>query len=350
MKKKIGTILLVAPVGPFAIGECFLRAFSDLEKEIVLVNHLDYFPIEYGVAGRIIRRLNRQRIVFAYNRAIRNNAFRLRPDLLVIAKGNLVRPDTLKAIRRELSGTLLVNINYDDFFSRAASNRFPELERVAPLYDWIFPSKPANVEELLQMNAPRVCYLPLGYDETAHYPVRPSIEMEEKYRGQVIFAGTYTAERARYLAAISDFQLSIWGGHWRKKLLSSELRRVVRRTGNSRIVRGAELSAILNSSKIGLNFLRADNRDTHNHRSFELPACGVFTLSQRSEELKTFFAEGKEMAFFSSGKELQEKIAYYLGHDRDREEIARAGCRRVKAGKHTIRDRVEKMLEIMELE
>lgn len=350
MKRKIDRILLVAPVGPYAVGECFLRAFCGLGKDTVLVNHLDYFPIEYGIAARLLRRLRRERIAAAYNRAILDNALDFRPGLLVIAKGNLVPEETLASLRRKLPGTILVNINYDDFFSRAASNRFPAPERVVPLYDWIFPSKSANLEELRRLGAPRVSYLPLGYDETAHYPVRPNRRQAERYGGEVIFAGTYTAERARCLSAVSDFKLAVWGGHWRKSRLSPGLRRAVRKTGNNRIIRSAELSAALNASKIGLNFLREDNRDTHNHRSFELPACGVFTLSQASEELKTFFAEGREMAFFASPEELREKTSYYLARDRERDKVARAGLNRVRMGGHTIRDRVEKMMEIMELE
>lgn len=349
MSRRIEKILLAAPVGPFAIGESFLRAFSALGKEVALVNYLDYFPIEAGRAERLIRRLGRGKIIADYNRALRDNAVGLQPQLLIIAKGNLFTPETLTEIRERLPETILVNINYDDFFSRAPSNRFPDIKRQAPLYDWIFPSKSANVEELLKLQAPRVRYLPLGYDETAHYPVRPNRRQVEEYSSEVIFAGTGTGERADWLSALTDYRLAVWGGHWGGEFLPSELRRVVRRTGRNRIVRGTELSIILNSSKIGLNFLREDNRDTHNHRSFELPACGVFTLSQRSEELESFFAEDLEMVYFSSREELGEKVAYYLEHDREREEIARAGLRRVRAGGYTIRDRVASMLSIMEL-
>ncbi|MDP8235641.1 MAG: glycosyltransferase [Candidatus Erginobacter occultus] len=350
MKKKFEKVLLVAAIGPFGIGESFLRALGGPGRETDSVNILDYFPLGYGRAGRLLRRIGRRRLAARYNRAIREKALRGKPDLILVNKGNLIRQETLSRLRRQLPGTLLVNVNYDDFFSPSPGNRFPDLEGIVPLYHWIFPAKRPNVEELLKLGAERVHYLPLGYDEAAHFPVRPSKEVAERYGSQLTFAGTYTPVRARLLSALDGFSLSIWGAYWNRAKLGPELRREVRRTGNGRIVRGAELSAILNSSRIGLNFLRAENRDTHNHRSFELPACGVFTLSERSEELGEFFAEGKEIAFFSSPEELREKALYYLEHDRERETAARAGYRRVKEGKHAIRDRVERMMEIMGLE
>lgn len=350
MKTKIEKVLLVAAVGPFAIGESFLRALAGSGRETSFVNIHDYFPLSYGRTGRLLRRINRGLLVGNYNRAVRENALWLKPDLIMVTKGNLLCPETLSSIRRELPGTLLVNVNYDDYFSPSPGNRFPDLERIVPLYHWIFPAKLANVEELRRLGAERVHYLPLGYDGAAHFPVRPSKELVERYDSQLVFAGTYTPDRARLLETLKGFALSIWGAYWNRARLGRELRREVKRTGNGRIVRGAELSAVLNSSAIGLNFLRAENRDTHNHRSFELPACGVFTLSERSEELGELFAEGKEMAFFSSPEELRERARYYLEHERERESIALAGYRKVREGKHTIRDRVVSMMKIMGLE
>ena len=347
MRRKIEKVLLVSAVGPFAIGESFLRALAGSGRKAACVNSLDYFPLGYGRAGRLLRRLNRRRLTENYNRAVRENALWMKPDLLLVTKGNLVRPETLSLIRRESPGTLLVNVNYDDFFSPSPGNRFPDLERIVPLYHWIFPAKRANVEELRGLGAERVHYLPLGYDGSAHFPVRPAKELEERFGSQLVFAGTYTPDRARLLSALHGFSLSIWGAYWNRAKSGPELRREVKRTGDGRIVRGAELSAILNASPIGLNFLRGENRDTHNHRSFELPACGVFTLSERSEELGEFFAEGKEIACFSSPEEMREKARYYLENSREREAIARAGHLRVGEGKHTIRNRVEKMLEII---
>ncbi len=340
-------LLLIAPIGPYAMGQNFLRAFKEFVPAVAFVNYMDYFPLAFSLQERIITRLTLQRRIRGYNRAIRETALYFKPDLMVIAKGIEVKPATLEAIKEELPAIQLVNINYDDFFSRSPSNYFSNLDRLIPLYDWIFPSKKANVEELISIGAPRVHYLPLGYDETVHYPVSPNREISLRRGGEVIFVGTYTAARAEYLDHIVNYELAIWGGHWKRRKIRPDLWRRIQATGNNRIVWGPELSAVLNASKIALNFFRPDNRDTHNHRSFELPACGVFTLSQRSDELGEFFQEGREIAMFSSIDELREKVRYYLDHDREREKMALAAHERLIKGKHTIRDRVEKMMGII---
>ncbi len=347
MKLRPEKIFLMAPVGPFAIGENFLRAFSDLGFRVGYLNHLKYFPIVYGLPQRILRRLSARLILDRYNRALLDGVLWFRPDLVVISKGNNVYPETLEAIRDGLPGVVMININYDDFLSPSSSNRFSDLARTVSLYDWIFPSKMANVGELRELGARRVEYVPLGYDETAHYPVLPGREIFLRHRSHLIFAGTYTAERAGYLENLSGYNLAVWGAHWPGRKVSRDLWRRIRRTGNNRILRGPELSAVLNASGIALNFLRKDNRDTHNHRSFELPACGVFTLSQRSEELRTFFAEGKEIAFFSSPEELRDKADYYLKHGEEREKMAREARIRLVSGRHTVRDRVDTILKVI---
>ena len=46
-------------------------------------------------------------------------------------------------------------------------------------------------------------------------------------------------------------------------------------------------------------------------------------------ETAELFEEDKEIVMFKSPEELVEKAAYYLTHDKEREEIARAGHRKV---------------------
>jgi spore maturation protein CgeB len=64
----------------------------------------------------------------------------------------------------------------------------------------------------------------------------------------------------------------------------------------------------------------------HTHaRPFELAGCGAFTLSGWSEDIGAYYEENKEMAFYKDTPELIEKTKYYLAHDAEREEIAKAG-------------------------
>ena len=98
------------------------------------------------------------------------------------------------------------------------------------------------------------------------------------------------------------------------------------------------------TSKISLSFLRKANRDLHTSRTFEIPACGGFQLSERTEEVLNFFEEGKEIECFSSLDELRDKITYYLKHESRRLRIAAAGLERGRRSRYRFTDRLETIL------
>ena len=334
-------VFLITSLGNGAYGESFARAFSSLGHRVTVFNRRRYFPFAVSLSERIINRLKKRESLKRYNRDIIEEVQGLQPELIVVMKGVHLAVNTLRRIREVSPGAILCNINYDDYFSTLPSNALPELDQVVHEYDFFFPSKHANVARLLKMDARNVHYLPLGYDPCNHFPVRPTRAEYDEYQSQLAFIGTYTSDRAAFLEPLSNFRLSIWGTHWNRKYRGSALKDAIK----NRIVCGIDFSRVVNCAKINLNFLREENSDTHNLKTFELPACGAFTISQRSDEMGDFFEEGKEIVTFETFPELKEKIEYYLGHDLQRENIARAAYQRLLSGRHTIRDRVEVMLE-----
>lgn len=86
-------------------------------------------------------------------------------------------------------------------------------------------------------------------------------------------------------------------------------------------------------------------RDRHVMRTFEIPACGAFMLAERTDEHLELFEENREAAYFGSVEELLDKVRYYLSHEDERQRIAKAGYRRVTAGRHTYLDRLKEILD-----
>lgn len=77
----------------------------------------------------------------------------------------------------------------------------------------------------------------------------------------------------------------------------------------------------------------------HTHaRPFELAGCGAFVISGRSEDIGKYYSENKEMVFYDNVEDLARKIKYYLAHNKEREDIARAGYERT-IGEHTYEKR-----------
>lgn len=63
-------------------------------------------------------------------------------------------------------------------------------------------------------------------------------------------------------------------------------------------------------------------------RNFEVPGCGGFLMTGRADHLDQYYENGKEMVVFDNRDDLIEKIRYYLTHEHEREEIAKAGYER----------------------
>ena len=79
-------------------------------------------------------------------------------------------------------------------------------------------------------------------------------------------------------------------------------------------------------------------------RTFEVPACGGFLLTERSEEQSEFFDEGTEIECFSSLPELRQKIDYYLRNSSDRIGIALAGYEEASKSASSFEARAKQML------
>lgn len=91
-----------------------------------------------------------------------------------------------------------------------------------------------------------------------------------------------------------------------------------------------EVVRTFNISKINLNLNNAcDVRYKQiKGRNFEVPACGGFLLTGHAENLGEYYEIGKEIVTFDTTQDMIDKIRYYLAHDKEREDIARAGYER----------------------
>lgn len=83
-------------------------------------------------------------------------------------------------------------------------------------------------------------------------------------------------------------------------------------------------------------------------RTFEIPACGGFLLTEDADNLKDYFVPDKEAAIFRSFPELVEKCKFYLTHEPERQAIAKAGYERVLR-EHTYVHRFKEIFKTMGL-
>lgn len=91
-----------------------------------------------------------------------------------------------------------------------------------------------------------------------------------------------------------------------------------------------------------INLYRPQNRDSHNMRTFEVPAYGGLLISERNDETICFFPENECAIMFSSPEELREKILWVIENREAAEKIRISGSEIARI--HSYDDRLNLLL------
>lgn len=98
------------------------------------------------------------------------------------------------------------------------------------------------------------------------------------------------------------------------------------------------------SSKINLNITLPSIESGVPLRVFDIMSVGGFVMSNDQTEAHELFVPDKEIVLFSCMEELEEKVAYYLSHEKQRTRIALNGYQRIVKD-YSITKVVENMME-----
>lgn len=339
-------ILVVGTGREGSIGWCCARALSRLGHEVTF---FDYREEAYGRRGYLTPRLWRklifpqfivEKFVRLMNNRLINVARTIKPALVLVSKGELLYPQTIEEIKRQTLATTVV-WHTDSPFTALCSNR--KVITALCRYDLCCVFDPWYVPEILRHGASRAVYLPVGCDPAIHRRMEVSQRDKRIYGSDVCFVGnlqTHISPRRKILAAISDFDLKIWGVSW-KALRDDRLRsRIVGRS-----VYGDEYAKVYSASKIALNVHHPQCIKALNPRTFEVTACGCLLVTDVMAELPKFFEPGKEVVTFQEIEELRDKLRFFLKNERARRKVADAGMKRALS-EHTYDARMQKLLEV----
>jgi spore maturation protein CgeB len=304
--------------------------FRSLGHAVELVASDYYIPnVGPSVSGRAMQRVLAPVFIKQFNLEIVRAVARLRPDIVVVFKGNYVQPETLARIRA--SGTWLVNFYPDNSFMTHAYLD----TAIFKYFDHIFTTKRFGIGDFKRkLGLTQVSFLPHGYDPNVHRPFTDQGSIAQ-WACDVSFIGTWSPHKERLLSALrsklNPGQLRIWGGYW-EKCTSPAMQDCI--VGEA--VLGDLYALAISASKINLGLLSekrsgASDDDQITSRTFHIPASGGFLLHERTDEVAEYFVEGGEMGCFSSEHELIDKVEYYLSNDVERRRIAHAGYERCVA-------------------
>lgn len=242
------------------------------------------------------------------------------PDLLlyVDSGNNAYAPSRLPALSFPTIAYFM------DAYPPGIAQRTPYLETLAPLFDYLFVAHRAAIPffQKLRPGAP-LYWLPPCCDPAVHGDQRQQRIYDVGFVGQV---NDSYPDRVRLLNTLE-----------RQYRMNDFRRRYYRQ----------ELAHIYSQSKIVINISHTDQIIPM--RFFEAPAAGAMLLTQRSRSngQDELMREGSEYVSFDTIEDALEKVAYYLAHPHEREQIAAAGQQAVLAN-HTYAQRVAQLLQTVQ--
>lgn len=329
-------IMKILYVGPFFVGSTVqyrVNGLRQLGLDIYNFNTDRYFPTQRRGIHNLWRRLCWGPPVWCLNTDLLCEAERVRPDMVMIDKGLMVHPVTLRKLKN--LKTFLIHYSHDD--QKNPVNQSRHYLAGIPLYDLHITTKSYNMEELRQAGATEVVFQDNGFDPSVFCPREVSPIDRQRLGSRVGFIGEWEKERAESVLCLAQHGVSvrIWGPGWKKRRELKHPNLKIEGKG----VWGEDYPLAICAIDINLCFLRKVNRDLQTTRSIEIPACGGFMLAERSDEHRRLFEDDKEAVFFSSNDELLEKVLYYTNHQDERRKIAQAGLSRCHSGGYSFKNR-----------
>ena len=107
---------------------------------------------------------------------------------------------------------------------------------------------------------------------------------------------------------------------------------------------GEATSFIYAGTKINLNIASKGIEGGTTQRIMDIMGAGGFVLTNYCEETAELFEEDKEIVMFRTPEELIQKVDYYLEHEEEREQIARAGHEKAM-NDYTYEKKIKRLLD-----
>ncbi len=246
---------------------------------------------------------------------------RNKPDIVWVIKGMEIQAAYLKKIRQ--LGIKLVNYNPDNpfLFSGIGSGNVNITEGI-PLYDLHFTYDHFIANKILAQYGIPVSILPFGYDIHEDWYNEC---IQEKEVSKVCFIGNPDPARVTLLNEITyKVPVVVFGHNWSKFILNKNME-------VHQPVYDKEFWKVLYRYRVQLNMMRPHNPNSHNMRSFEIPAIGGIGLYPDTPDHRNFFENGKEVFLYSNESDCITQAEKILNMDKLQQLQIRTNARKRSA-------------------
>jgi spore maturation protein CgeB len=336
-------LISVSKRNPNTLGSYISRAFDGSFDWQALEFPDKFSALMESPFFKLLYRLWPMAIVAMMDKNFIKQVSEFRPSVIVILKGMEISKWSLQKLKAE--GILLVNYNLDHPFiyeNRGSGNRF--VRDAIPYYDIHITYSTLIKRQLMQQfGAQKVFVLPFGYQLTdVEYDSLQVMNTDEILR--VCFVGNPDRKRAQLIRFLvqNGVPVDVYGSNWNRFLEPSPTLKIQGQ------VNGFDFWKTIVKYRVQLNILRLQNENSHNMRSFEIPAAGGIMLAPATYEHTQYFSVDKEIFTYKTDSECVEKCKFILSLDADAANAIRknARCRSV-GSEYSYAARSRQLVEIL---
>lgn len=262
-------------------------------------------------------------------------------DVILVFKGMTLFPDSVCNLKKNCK--LLLNYNPDHpfkYYSKGSGNL--NVKNSLQFYDIVitYSKKIKNqITDDYNLNSE---VLPFG-----HSLLYENMQINSLRNG-VKFIGAFDLDRFNILNKLNVNNLQIYGDDKWGKFKSIKGKSDYYK---NRKLYGDDFISEIQSSNSVINILRKQNivEDSHNMRTFEVPALGGVLISNYTEEQASFYEPEKEMLYFKDVDELNSKIEFLIHSPKNVNIISRNAFLRSKKSNYSYYHRSLQLIEIINL-
>lgn len=230
------------------------------------------------------------------------------PDIVFLYSIKHLNAQIIPALREAAPSAVFIGREGDPY-----PEKKPERLAVVRQMDIMVPPQGGRYLKTYKDAGAALCaFVPFPCDPDIQHPY----DVGDQWKSDIIFTGS--AEHSKLAREDERYEIV-------KRLSKMPNARVYGCFGNP-TVDGIEAFYAISGAKIALSINIVNNvRLYHSDRLVNCLACGTFTLAKRVPDTDLLFKDGVHLRYFDTVDEFFELAAWYLKHDYEREEIARAG-------------------------
>lgn len=334
-------ILVVGSDRVYAIENFYVKYFRELGIEVDLFSAQSIFFDYYqkSLRNKLLFKAGISPIYSEINNLLIARILEFEPNVVFIFKGMEIFPQTLNWMRRQKIKT--VNYNPDNpfiFSGKGSGNK--NVSKSILLYDLHFTYNRLVQEELEAATNGHVAYLPFGHDISNQFYDRLRNEPEIL---DPCFVGNPDTQRALAIQKLASegLPIHVFGHGWKKFVTDAKI--VIHQA-----VLADELFLTLRRYRVQLNLMRPHNLDSHNMRTFEVPAVGGIMIAPSNDEHRSFFDHGKEVFLFENMSQCASLIKEVLRlPTHEAAKIRNAARERCVGSDYSYEDRARQSLQLI---